>query len=154
MVDKKDNKIHTINCTKSFLESSDELDIYQLVAFRIMSGNGWYCTKTKDYYNDYKFIFCGYNMEFRLWGYWMDILKSLICIFSQLASIIILYYHSLTTNNKGWCDGTGALKSKIMATSYTLVLSIIFIGTYIRNQEAGFYIHLDYRKNEYNFISS
>eukprot|EP01084_Bolivina_argentea_P238730 401097_1 len=138
-----DDNTDAIDGIKEFLDGGDELDIYQLVAFRVKTGGGC-CAKTE---TGKKYV-----------GYWIDIIKAAICIFAQFASIIVLYEYTFDTikeeSGKGWCDGEGKFNSRLMAIAYTLFLSSIFITTYIGNQNAGFYLHLEYESFDYNFISS
>eukprot|EP01084_Bolivina_argentea_P156195 272188_1 len=127
---------NTIDGIKSFLDDKDELDIYQLVAFRVKTG-------------------CHNN---KYAGYWLDIIKAAICIFTQFVSVIVLYLYTFETvkkeSDKGWCDAEGELKSRLMAIAYTLFLSSILYTTFMKNQNAGFYLHLEYESYDYSFISS
>lgn len=88
------------------------------------------------------------------WGYWSDIFKAFACAFAQISTIIVLYTITLDQSDKGWCDGEGENTSRIMAISYTLILSTAFYNIYDNNQNSGFYLHLEYESKDNNFISS
>eukprot|EP01083_Nonionella_stella_P178678 631901_1 len=111
----------------SFLEAEDGMDIYQLVAFRIMTGRGCrWCSKKNDddiSYDDDD----DDNDDCHIWGYWMDIIKAIISVFAQISSVMVLYYHTfdvvMEESGKGWCDADGAWSAKIMAISYISFLS-------------------------------
>eukprot|EP01084_Bolivina_argentea_P173684 300864_1 len=111
---------------KDFLEANEGLDIYQMFAFKSATHQ--------------------YDGGFKGWLFYLiDLIRVLLMAFVQIASVVVLYVYAITneksSSTRGWCDGNGETTARIMAISYSYILSSVF-GVLFFQLETGFYKHL------------
>lgn len=137
---------------KTFLESESGLDIYQLLAFRLKTGAG--CCQDID------------DDNFSVVGYYSDIFQCIVVTLTQLISLTIILYESISNSEKDWCNGIddraddnndvfNVIITKIMVACYTLLLSSVFWAQ-VQSQTdgSGFYNLIDYKFQSYEWIDS
>ena len=90
-----------------FLTNEDGLDIYQLTAFRVMKG-------PKPCSDDH-------------WlGYVTDIMKSIVCVLTQITSLIMLTVYIFESRDKELCSmNDGSIAEKFTAGCYCAFLGTI-----------------------------
>ena len=141
---------YRIDGIRAFLDDEKGLDIFQLLAFKIKTDKLYRSTQDR--------ITSSGNKGRKAFGYYTEIIRALISIFTQASTVIVLYYHTFNTtisdSDKGFCDGDGEVSTKIMAISYTLFLASICYQLNDTMMNSGFYLYLSYERNDYNFISS
>ena len=125
---------------KHFLDDKKGLDVYQLLAFK------WNKPKPeiKQHQNSYQCVI----MFEKLFTFIFDniYLKVLICLFVQIASIIVLYIYLFGTvipqSGRQWCDVSDEFEhvsAKIMAIGYTSFLTLIIGVELSKSLKVGFY---------------
>ena len=127
----------------NFLEGQSGLDVFQILAFRIRSGNG-----------------CCQNDS--CWGYNTDKFKCILSVFTQGITQYMLLNETLTNSeDKEWCNiedyesyTANDIGFKVMVTCYSLVLATSLYAQLDAVLDAGFYLYLDYENKDYKWISS
>ena len=121
----------------AFLGSEEGLDIYQLTAFRVMKGPKP-CS------------------EFHYFGYVTDIMKVIVCVSTQIISLIMLGKYIFESRDKDFCSmNDDSIAEKLVAGCYCAFLGTILFSYYLRIVDSpSFYIYTSYEEEQYSWISS
>eukprot|EP00483_Globobulimina_turgida_P007309 UN07323 len=154
-----------VNEIKDFLDGGEQLDIYQLFAFRIFINPIPYqeVEATLEDLEDKIEIPTIDLIQSKLLNYWRDLLKCILCILAVMISIVTLYFNIFDVvkeSEREWCSMKGPIQPKLCAIIYSILLATTFSSLLFQNQHAGFYWQLQqnylgaFPSCHYNFISA